>query len=154
MVRKARLNLLLGVAIGIAVIYWMLGDTHQADEAALVAGDRIARIRPTLEIVVDIVDRGLLVAQIVLLMAIATVVYLILVRSGRLHAPWVAAHIVEPLDRWRRRREAAAKGATATGQDADPQGAVPGHPGEPPTPAPDPQKSTTGSPVRDPTRSP
>lgn len=108
MFRATWINLLLGLG-GVALLAWLFGDGRPADETARDVVTGIARGRPAIDDAVDAVVAIITVVQLVLITAIAGVVYLWLVRSGRLHAPWVNAHVVVRIEAWRRRHEAAAE---------------------------------------------
>lgn len=102
MFRATWINLLLGLG-GVALLAWMFGDARPADETARGVVTGIARGRPAVDDAVDAIVAVITVVQLVLITAIAGVVYLWLVRSGHLHAPWVHAHVVLRIEAWRRR---------------------------------------------------
>lgn len=108
MFRATWINLLLGLG-GVALLAWLFGDGRPADETTRDVVSGIARGRPAIDDAVDAVVGIITVVQLVLITAIAGVIYLWLVRSGRLHAPWMNAHVVAPVENWRRRYEAAAE---------------------------------------------
>lgn len=108
MFRATWINLVLGLG-GVALLAWLFGDGRPADETVRDVVTGIARGRPAIDDAVDAAVAIITVVQLVLITAIAGVVYLWLVRSGHLHAPWVHAHVVVRIEAWRRRHEAGAE---------------------------------------------
>lgn len=103
-IRNFWANVTLGFAILVGLV-WLLGAPDRGKDVAAGARDRVADAMPSVERAVAVVNGALDLVMLVLLLAIVLVTYALLVRSGRLHAPWFASHVLAPVEARLRRVE-------------------------------------------------
>ena len=115
MLRNFWVNAVLGTAF-FGLLVKLVGSQVPVGELTDETRTRIAEAGPSLERAAGALQDVLTVVELVLLLAIGFVLYVSLVRSGRVHAPWFAAHVVAPLEAWRRRYLLAAERTSGPGE--------------------------------------
>lgn len=103
MIRNVWINIAIAVAV-VALIAMLMRDPAPVGDTIDAAGRYVVDGRGMIVRVFALVEDALHVVQLLLILAIGGVLLVVLVRNGTVHAPWVAAHVVAPLERWRRRR--------------------------------------------------